>query len=552
MQKICKISWKSFEITKKDLEFYKKMWVPTPTLCPEERQRRRLVWQNMSNLYHRTCNATSKKIISNFSSDKKYNIYEQKFWWSDKWDFQDFWQDFDFSKWFFKQWWNLLKNAPIPCLFTEFAKDENSAFTNFAGYDKNCYLVFHADFNEDCYFATWLKNSKNAVDSLNVFDTENSYQCIDCKDSFDIKYCQDVYNCSKSWFLRNCTWCKNCFWSMNLENKEYYLFNENVWKEKYEKFISEFESGKYNIMELAHKKMEEFQKKQIHKSVYSQRNENCEWDHLFDCFEVSESFDVKESRNMKFCERIYNWPNSDCYDVDQFWAKISRIYETSVVWLNCENVKFCITSYNVINVSYSAFCFNCEECFWCVWLKSQKYCIFNKQYSKEDYFILKEKIIEKMKKTWEYWEFFPKELSPWGYNETVANEYYFLEKEEILNLGFKYKEDEEKTLYSWPKYFIENDIKNVENDILKNILECKCCEKNYRIVWPELTFYKKQNLPIPRNCPNCRHLERMKLRNPRKLFDRNCDKCEKEIKSTFDKNREEKIYCEECYLEEIL
>jgi len=156
-----------------------------------------------------------------------------------------------------------------------------------------------------------------------------------------------------------------------------------------------------------------------------------------------------------------------------------------------------------------------------------------------------------MKQDWEWWEFFPIELSPWWYNETVANEYYFLEKEEILSLGFKYKEDEEKALYSWEKYEIQNDIKDVKNDILESILECETCTKNYRIVWPELDFYKKQNIPIPRNCSNCRHLERVKLRNPRKLFDRKCDKCEKDMKSTFEKNREEKVYCEECYEKEV-
>lgn len=552
MQKTCNISWKTFIITEKDQEFYKKMWIPEPTLCPEERQRRRLLWQNMSNLYHRTCSATWKKIISNFSSDKEYNIYEQEYWWSDKWSFEDYSKEFDFSRWFFEQWWELLKTSPIPCLFTNYAKDENSAFTNFAWYDKNCYLVFHADFNEGCYFATWLKNSKNAVDSLNVFDVEQSYQCIDCKDGYDIKYCQDAYNCSESWFLRNCTWCKNCFWSMNLENKEYYLFWEYIWKEKYEKFISEFESWKQNIIELLHKRFINFQKTQIHKNTYNLRNEDCEWDHLFDCFDVTESFDVKESRNMKFCERIYNWPNSDCYDVDQFWAKISRIYESANIWVDCENTMFSLYSYNLVNVEYSIFCFNCEDCFWCVWLKFQKYCIFNKQYTKQEYFKLKEKIINKMESESEYWEFFPKELSPFWYNETVANEYYFLEREDTLDLGFKYKEDEEKTLYSWVKYEIPNDIKNVEEDILEKILECKSCTKNYRVVWPELSFYKKQNLPIPRSCPNCRHGERMELRNPRKLFDRKCDKCEKEIKSTFDKSREERIYCEECYKDEVI
>jgi len=58
----------------------------------------------MYHLYHRDCDATGKKIISNFSPDKDYIIYEQPYWWSDKWDFRDYGKDFDFNKPFFEQW----------------------------------------------------------------------------------------------------------------------------------------------------------------------------------------------------------------------------------------------------------------------------------------------------------------------------------------------------------------------------------------------------------------------------------------------------------------
>ena len=66
-RKTCKISNQSFPITQKDLEFYdkisptfngKKYQIPTPTLCPEERARRRLSFRNERNLYRRTCDLT--------------------------------------------------------------------------------------------------------------------------------------------------------------------------------------------------------------------------------------------------------------------------------------------------------------------------------------------------------------------------------------------------------------------------------------------------------------------------------------------------------------
>ena len=65
--KTCAISGQEFPIYKSDRDFYdkisptfngKKYQIPTPTLCPEERQRRRLLFRNERKLYKRKCDAT--------------------------------------------------------------------------------------------------------------------------------------------------------------------------------------------------------------------------------------------------------------------------------------------------------------------------------------------------------------------------------------------------------------------------------------------------------------------------------------------------------------
>jgi hypothetical protein len=43
----------------------------------------------------------------------------------------------------------------------------------------------------------------------------------------------------------------------------------------------------------------------------------------------------------------------------------------------------------------------------------------------------------------------------------------------------------------------------------------------------------------------------MKLKNPRKLYDRECDKCNIEMKTTYPPDYLEKVYCEKCYLEAV-
>jgi hypothetical protein len=64
-------------------------------------------------------------------------------------------------------------------------------------------------------------------------------------------------------------------------------------------------------------------------------------------------------------------------------------------------------------------------------------------------------------------------------------------------------------------------------------IECEITKKPFRIVKQELEFYRKYNLPVPKKHPDQRHLERLISRNPRIIFYIKCDKCDKDLKSTF-------------------
>ena len=185
--------------------------------------------------------------------------------------------------------------------------------------------------------------------------------------------------------------------------------------------------------------------------------------------------------------------------------------------------------------------------FGCVGLKKKQYCILNKQYTKEEYEVLVPKIIEHMKRTGEWGEFFPISISPFSYNETVAQEYYSLSKEDVLSKGYKWKDYDEQSQYQGVKHEVPINISEVKDDICNAILQCEITGKAYKIIPQELEFYRKMNLPIPSTCPDQRHLERMNLRNPRKLYDRTCSKCNCDIKTTYSLERPEKVYCEECY-----
>lgn len=152
-------------MTDKDAELYDKIspvfagqkyLIPSPTLCPDERQRKRLSFRNERKLYHRKCDKTGNQIISIYSPDKQYTVYDQKVWWSDEWSAFDYGIDFDFNKPFFEQFNSLLLTTPKVSILN--TNCENSEFTNHTLQSKNCYLCVGTTKSENCYYSHFIKD----------------------------------------------------------------------------------------------------------------------------------------------------------------------------------------------------------------------------------------------------------------------------------------------------------------------------------------------------------------------------------------------------------
>ena len=543
MIKTCAVSGKAFEITEDDLKFYEKMGVPEPTLCPEERRRIRWSWGTFRSLHKRKCDATGKVIISMYAPDAKHPVFHSQYWWSDKWDALDYGQDFDFKRPFFEQFDELLKKVPV--MHHSVIHSENCEYINMAGSCKNCYLSFGLDFGEDCFFIQDAQYNKSCLDCLGIHHSELCYECVDCEKSYNLKFSQRSSNCHDSYFLTDCRNCSNCIGCFNLTNKEFHVFNKKVSEEEFKELKTQLKS-QIKISETQ-KYLKNFNI-QFPKKYYSgHSNEEFSGDYIRNLKNSYSCFNCHDLENTKYIDSAFQVDNS--MDLSIYGEKSSWLYNCMQTGDQCSNNICCMRCWT--GSSDNAYChliINTKNCFGCSGLKNKQYCIFNKQYTKEEYFTLRERIVEHMKATGEWGEFFPIELSSFSYNESVAQEYLPLTKEECINRGWKWGEDKEATKYTGPKYDIPDMVTDVSDDIIKSILECESCKKYYRLVKPELDFYRKMDLPIPHNCHNCRHKTRMKLRNPRTLFDRKCDNCQTEIQTTFAPDRPEKVYCEKCYL----
>jgi hypothetical protein len=553
--KTCAVSGKKFEITDEDVKFYEKMGVPAPTLCPEERMRRRYVWRNERKLYQRSCDSCNKKMISTYHEDNTSPIYCTKCWWGDKWDALQHGKEFDFSRPFFDQFQELVKACPKPGIINDNeTRSENSAYCQDTVSTKNCYLVVETGDARDSMYCHNVNGSVEVFDCYQAIDSELVYEGINCQGLYNCSFLQNSENCADCFLGYDLKSCKNCFGCVNLRNKEYFFLNQKYTKEEYLQKIKEIKSGSWLVQEELINSFKTFRLKLPHRYANFRNCENCLGHNVFNCQNVL-GFDVLRSQNSKFVNTIdrvtytydaQGWKSSWCLETqtaDESWmARFSS-------W--CENCK---------NIDYSLHCYSCNDLLGCVGLRNKKFCILNKQYSEKDFLVLKEKIIEHMSSERrsasggiiapEWGEFFPILISPFAYNETVAQEYFPITKEEALAKGYRWRDDDLQN-YKPQEYVIPDNISDVPTSVCEEILGCICCGKNYKIQKAELEFYRKMVLPIPRECPDCRHANRMKMRNPRRLWKRNCDKCDKAIQTTFAPDRPEKVYCEKCYLDSI-
>ncbi len=301
------------------------------------------------------------------------------------------------------------------------------------------------------------------------------------------------------------------------------------------------------------KKFTEFSLKYPRKYCSIVQAEDCSGDYISNAQRCINCFNVGDAQDLQYCDSVYR--AKDCLDVSSFGEEIERINNSETIGNRCFNIHF---SYNCVSsCSDLYYCLNCHQTknsFGCIGLRNENYCILNKKYSKEEYEELVPKIIEHMRSIEEWGRFFPVRLSPFGYNETIAQEYFPMTKEEVLAKNWEWtdkKNEVPKAEKTVPAEKVPLSIKDIPDQILKFAIICKTTGKPFLITKQELSFYRKMQISVPHYHPDERHKKRMELRNPRKLWNRICDNCGKSIQSSYNSNRPEIIYCEDCYLKEV-
>ncbi len=551
----CRACSQAFIIAPEDLAFYKRvsptfggktLLIPPPTLCPLCRMRRRFVWRAELHLFKRKSDLTGKPILSYFPQNAPCKVFTTDEWWSDAWSPFDSGRAFDFNRPFFDQFRELLADTPVPALSV--SSVENCDYINCASWMKNCYLVSGANHDEDCLYGNFVNYSKDCIDCSFVDHCELCYACIDCTSCYDLQYSEQCVHCSSSQFLFGCRGCKECFGSVNLVNKQYVFMNEQLTAGEYRSKIRALKLTKRSAVTAWQKTFDAHKLTFPHRATLGEMNDAATGNCILRSKNATSCFDVSDLEDCKYCTWFHQSKDSmDCYS----WGfPVEQAYECIEVGDRSYQVAFSVSTYNCTRLLYCSNCRHSKDCFGCVSMKNAEYCILNKQYTKEEYEELIPKIIEHMRKAGEWGEFFPMSISPLAYNQTIAQDYFPLTEKNGTALGARWNPE---ALPDAPSTAIvpPDDINDTNDSICEQILRCETTGKPFKIIPQELKLYQRLKIPPPGRSFIERHLARLKRRNPRQLWDRPCDKCMKEMTTSYAPARPEIVYCEECYLNSI-
>ena len=359
-QRTCQSCKAVFIIEPDDFGFYEKMDVPPPTWCPDCRMQRRFSWYTDIAFYKRPDSRTGEMIFSHFSKDSPVKIYEHDYWWSDAWDPHQYGRDYDFSRPFFEQFQELMRDVPLSSRST--LNLVRSDYSNKAEDIKDCYLVFNATLAERSMYCMRVFSIQDCMDVTMTDKCQLSYS------TFGSGYCFRAFwsslcgECSDIWFSRDCKNCSNCFGCAGLKNKQYYIFNKPFTKEEYFKEIAKFDTGSYSGIARIMAEARKIWDSTPIKYYQGNRTVNSTGQYLWNTKNVKLSCAIDESEQCAYCFNLR--AVKDSMDYSTWGSSAERIYDCMECGIQVSDLRFCFDCWpGSNNLTYCVQCHSSHDLF---------------------------------------------------------------------------------------------------------------------------------------------------------------------------------------------
>lgn len=490
-----------------------------------------------------------KTLITTFSETVPFPLYDREEWISDAWDPMEYGQSYDDTRSFFEQFKELQAKVPHP--HQSGVNNVNCQWSDDVWDSRECYLCRSLIECEFISYGYRTLRCKNSIDLTYCFDTELSYDCLYCFKCYKVQHAINSRDCIDSAFLYDCRNVQNCFMCWNLRNKQYHILNQPYSKEEYFKKLKEFDLHSYGAREKLKKEFQEIiATRAVHRESFTTNAVRSTGNFLADCKNCSTCAFLERSENCRYVWRGHETKDS----IDAVGTAYNeKIGCSTTVLGSYEGVGLL----NVTRCRYSFYLENCEECeycFGCVGLRKKKFCIFNKQYSEEEYNVLLKKIKQNMEMKKEWGKFFPMSFAHSGYNLSLANILFPETRENIEKRGGLWNEETESSQEGISGNDLPDRIDDADDAIPGKAIVCPMTKRRFSIAPHELKFYREQGIPLPHLHPDERTITRFKLLAQSIIpVAGTCHFCNKQITHYYPPELGySNIACIECYQREVI
>lgn len=548
-ERVCKLTGDKFELTEFEIDWLKKFKVPPSKLAPMTRWAHRAAFWLGLQMWYNQDYRTGEPILTHIHPATKWKIMPDQDWFQE--DFSSINLELDSSQSVFTQLEELAWQVPINA-YRHFDKPKNSISLCSLG-------------DEDSYFVIAVSGRRNffSSDSINLEDTMEAFVCHQIDRSFNVvhsyrisdsKVVRESLDCFNCQFIFDCRNCENCFFAWNKRNKKYLWFNEQLSEAEWKKRIAEIDTGRRSVYNEYFNQFRDIVGNQaVWPENFNVRSEDCTGDYLVDCVECTRGFFCERARNCHYC--VFGHDTQDMYHADGPYC--SNSYMASPI-VRCENNKFTWSTVDCINIEYCINCYNCEFCFGCIGLNKKKYCLFNKQYSADEYWAKLDEIKCAMLDRGEYGYYFPLSLVQ-GYVPATGLRWMFGLNEKYVK-AFDYPDFEPKDAGAFGPLAERLDEARDPADLPDNIddldeswINVPILDKErgrpYSLLSAEVKYCQKYRIPAGNQHFLSRFWDASSEMNIANLVAYKCSECSKEIQVSENRTYpDRKVYCTPCYL----
>lgn len=473
--------------------------------------------------------------------------------WHDR-DFSLTYADYDPNRPILEQLRALQLRIPYPATH-DIVPPENSIAIVSAG-DKNSYFVIGCR-SINTFISTVALDTENSSLIFTANNIVDSHHVMMCDRMFRCKYVTNCRDCIDSAFLFDCRNCKNCFGASNKRNKEYIFFNEQLGREEYQKRVSEIDLGKRSVVKDWQRRFDALLKNE---TVWPENfNEGCAdstGEYLTNAVRCKRCFTAFGGA-VDNIQTAYSWGSTDSNS--SCWApKDASDCHACCTCAGSHLCKYSYRSYSCDDCEYSINLMNCMHCFGCVGLNRKEYCIFNKQYGEEEYWLLVDQIKCRMLEDGEYGEYLPTIFSGTYIPESGPVIYSGATIGQLEQIGGNWFDPNAEGATGFEKIDqskmkqakdVPDSIDDLTDDWIGVPIFDEASKRTFTFIKPELEHYRKLRIAPPNNHFIHRMVDVSTKAQLCALETRKCSKCGKTIlTSRNDAYPDRKIYCSEHYL----